>query len=385
VLNRSFILSWIWAFFTLWPQSLSAHQQPTTIVLLEVYPNRVAMELQIPLTELELAFGNDVSKDPNALMGKVRPQFDEYLTAHIHPMTRDGRPWTVTVLDLTVGGAEQTQSGPYREVIVHLDLRPPVDASARSMVLNYDLIMHQVVTHKALVSIRRDWESGLNGEESVETGVIAVDTQTTKIFPLEINLEKGSWWQGFKGMLSLGMRHIREGTDHLLFLLVLLLPAPLLVRNRLWGEFGGTRYSLLRLVKIITAFTVGHSVTLLLGALGWLRLPQQPVEVLIAFSILVSAVHAIRPIFPGKEMYVAAGLGLVHGLAFATVLVDLNFRCGTDGVEYFGLQRRHRDHAVSCYRDHRSIAYPAEPYPGVWMGQNRRCDIGRNRRCRMDR
>ena len=85
------------------------------------------------------------------------------------------------------------------------------------------------------------------------------------------------------------MQHISEGTDHLLFLLVLLLPAPLLLKQKRWGRFGGTRYSLIRLLKIVTAFTLEHSLTLIIGALGWLWLPVQPVEVLIAFSILVSA------------------------------------------------------------------------------------------------
>jgi len=60
----------------------------------------------------------------------------------------------------------------------------------------------------------------------------------------------------------------------------------------------------MRLLKITAAFTAGHSITLLVGALGWLRLPVQPVEILIAVSILISAIHAIHPIFPGKEMYV---------------------------------------------------------------------------------
>ena len=80
----------------------------------------------------------------------------------------------------------------------------------------------------------------------------------------------------------------------------------------------------MRLVKIITAFTIGHSLTLLAGAVGVLRLPSQPIEILIAISILVSAIHAIRPIFPNREMYVAAGFGLIHGLAFANTLSDLD-------------------------------------------------------------
>jgi len=132
------------------------------------------------------------------------------------------------------------------------------------------------------------------------------------------------------------MQHIKEGTDHLLFLIVLLLPAALLTNGRQWGKFGGTKYSILRLLKIITSFTIGHSITLLIGALGWLRLPAQPVEILIAFSILVSAIHAIKPIFPGKEMYVAAGFGLIHGLAFASVLANLKLSAGTMALSILG-------------------------------------------------
>jgi hypothetical protein len=153
---------------------------------------------------------------------------------------------------------------------------------------------------------------------------------------LEINLQQGSWFKGLNSMLALGMQHIKEGTDHLLFLIVLLLPAALLINGRQWGKFGGTKYSILRLLKIVTSFTIGHSITLLIGALGWLRLPAQPVEILIAFSILVSAIHAIKPIFPGKEMYVAAGFGLIHGLAFASILANLKLGAGTMALSILG-------------------------------------------------
>jgi hypothetical protein len=116
------------------------------------------------------------------------------------------------------------------------------------------------------------------------------------------------------------MRHIAEGTDHLLFLLALLLPAPLLVSGSRWGPYAGVRQSLLRILGIVTAFTIGHSITLSLAALGAVHVPSRPVEVLIAVSILVSAVHALRPIFPGKEAWIAAFFGLIHGLAFAATL-----------------------------------------------------------------
>jgi HupE/UreJ protein len=134
--------------------------------------------------------------------------------------------------------------------------------------------------------------------ESSQVGMIAVDTGTTRVEPLAIHLGEGSLFAGFKRMVRLGAQHIREGTDHLLFLIVLLLPATLMVNGGDWGTFGGSHYSLVRLVRIVTAFTLGHSITLPAGALHWLTLPQRPVEVLIACSILVTSVHAIRPFFP---------------------------------------------------------------------------------------
>ena len=132
-------------------------------------------------------------------------------------------------------------------------------------------------------------------------------------------------WQRVSGlaptsMFRLGMRHIAEGTDHLLFLLALLLPAPLLAVGGRWAGSAGVRPSLLRILKVVTAFTVGHSLTLALAAMGVVKVPGRPIEVLIAVSILVSAVNAMRPVFAGREAVVAGFFGLIHGLAFASTL-----------------------------------------------------------------
>ena len=131
-----------------------------------------------------------------------------------------------------------------------------------------------------------------------------------------------SWIAGLQllGLFHLGMRHIAEGTDHLLFLLVLLLPAPLCAVEGRWTAVQSVRNSMLHIVGIVSAFTIGHSLTLTLAAMSILHIPSRPVEVFIAVSILVSAVHALRPIFPGRETWIATGFGLVHGLAFASTL-----------------------------------------------------------------
>ncbi len=319
-------------------QSAHAHQQPTTQMLLDVGTGRVGVELHIPLPELELAFGHRVTENPEVNLAAWGHSFRRYLTNHIHPVSAGNKPWQVRVLSLAIGRTEQRQSGPFQEVIASLELTPPAGSSPRNFALDYDAILHQVVTHKAFVSIRRDWETGQTTRRPVDVGVIEVNQETAAISPLEIHLDQGSIWTGFRSMVNLGVEHIEDGADHMLFLIALLLPASLVtVRGGTrWGGFGGIRYSLVRLMKVVTAFTAGHSITLLAGALGWVRLPQQPIEVLIAISILVSAIHAIRPIFPSREAYVAAGFGLVHGMAFASGLAELHLDAGAMALSIFG-------------------------------------------------
>jgi hypothetical protein len=326
---RLFIFATIFAITALRPTISSAHQTPNTLVFVDVSPNRIALELQMPLSELELAFGNNISKKPETLIERLGPQLKEYLKAHIHAYLKKNTPWTIEIKALRIDKGKYIENGiDYWELVAQVVIIPQPGESIRKFVLDYDVIMHQVVNHVALVSIRSDWETGNLNTQSADAMAIGWNTKDNVIYPLEINLQQGGWFKGFTSMLNLGMQHIKEGTDHLLFLIVLLLPSMLLVYKKQWGGFGGVKYSFKNLLKIVTAFTIGHSITLLLGALGWLSLPGQLVEILIAVSILVSAIHAIYPIFPGRETLVAAGFGLIHGLAFASVLsnLDLSFR-----------------------------------------------------------
>ena len=314
--------------------SVLAHPMPNSVVLLNIHADRIDAEVQIPLNELQAAFGHAVNDSSAGLVARLGPQLRAYLTQHIRAQSPDGGLWIISVGTLTVEETQNPINGLYRELRAQVRLAPPAGKELRRFVFQYDAVVHQVVTHKILVSVRQDWERGQVAEENpVQVGVIELDIVNNRILPLSVNLETGSSWAGFEAMVRLGMRHIAEGTDHLLFLLVLLLPAPLLVsggpgRRLGWANFGGVGYSLRRLVLIVTAFTVGHSLTLLLGSLGWVRLASQPVEILIAVSILVSAIHALRPLFPGREAWVAAGFGLVHGLAFASTLANLRLDAG---------------------------------------------------------
>ena len=307
-----------------------AHPMPNSVVNLSVLSTEIKGEAKMPWPELQSAIGDSVHPDIQD------PFFKNYFKAHINAIT--GRQkWTTLINKIELTTDTDEFVGKYQEVIVHFTLLPAAINDWRQFTFNYDAIVHQVVTHKILVFVKQDWRNGIHEESgALPLGVIKVDVRSGKLFPLQVNLEKGSWWKGFVSMLNLGRQHIQEGTDHLLFLIVLLLPAMLLPNGRQWGSYGGIRYSIVHLLKIVTAFTIGHSLTLLIGALGWVHLPAQPIEVLIAFSILISAIHAIYPVFAGKEMYIALGFGLVHGLAFASVLFNMNLGAGTLALSILG-------------------------------------------------
>lgn len=187
--------------------------------------------------------------------------------------------------------------------------------------LHSTVLTGEISNQAVLVSTRSDWNSGTFANDPQLLAVL--NAQETEV---EVDRVPGSWTRGFQSVFHLGLRHIAEGTDHLLFLLALLLPAPLLCRAGRWGGFAGVRQGFSQILRVVTAFTVGHSVTLALAATGLVRVPSAPIEVLIAISILISAVHALRPLFPGKEGWIAGSFGLIHGLAFASTLGDLGLR-----------------------------------------------------------
>lgn len=117
-----------------------------------------------------------------------------------------------------------------------------------------------------------------------------------------------------------GMAHLVTGYDHLAFLSVLLLA---LVRRRPSQPPAALPALLRRAFIVITAFTLAHSLTLLLAATGRLSLPSQPVEVAIAASVVIAACLNLSRRAGQHGWALAFGFGLVHGLGFAGALAEL--------------------------------------------------------------
>jgi hypothetical protein len=232
-----------------------------------------------------------------------------YLDDHLTVTGVDGTTWAETYGAVKRETVEAIDS---LSVVVRFD---PGHAGTDRFTIAYDAIIEAIPAHEAVVVLTD------SAEEISAPGVITAAQPSLAVTDGARSVPLGD-------MLAHGFHHVLEGADHLLFLLTLLLVAPLVAAGGRWRRGDGPPATTRRVVHVVTAFTLGHSLTLIAAALGWVSVPSRPVEVLIAASVGVAAVHAIRPLAMRGAAAIALGFGLVHGLAFAGILADL----GLDGT-----------------------------------------------------
>ncbi len=284
--------------------AVHAHLTPESSVEFDFGARDVTATITVPMAEITYAYGTPL------------PAANALVSPRVRLRAPDGRAWQTSLMSSQLTGDVLMRDQSYT-----VKLTPPTGAPLRKFALTYTLVTDKVATHNVLVFARSDFDGGtLQGHPEM------IGALTQARATINIDRGRGSAWRGFLASVTLGMHHIAEGYDHLLFLLTLLLPASLIAVGRRWGPYAGFRPTLRQLLTVATAFTIGHSLTLIGGAFfGW-QLPTQPVEVAIAISILISAIHAWRPLFAGREALVAGGFGLIHGLAFATVIANFGLQ-----------------------------------------------------------
>ena len=183
--------------------------------------------------------------------------------------------------------------------------------------VNYSLLFDVDAQHRGLLKLESRSASG-DGTPFVLSAVFPADnaTQTLKLS------EPGGMAQ-FATYVADGVKHIAIGIDHILFLIALLLPAVLLRSGGKWVPVADIRTAFWSVLRIVTAFTVAHSITLSLAVLEIVQLPSRFVESAIAASVLITALDNLWPFLPRKRWLVAFAFGLLHGFGFASVLIDL--------------------------------------------------------------
>jgi HupE / UreJ protein len=307
--------------------AIAAHPMPNTDIAIRLGEKTIFAEIRVPVPELALALPN--AEDPEAV--KV------YFREHMRFVTTTNFPQPYEIDDVQFSKAKDQFVGGYQELSLSIHVPVTGGFDPRNFWLDYDAVIHQAPTHFALVKVVQDFEAGVIGEGKEFTiGAIRADITDGKVRPFLVSTAQGNLFHGLAAMITLGMEHIITGADHILFLLALLIVAPLAIADGRWTLFQGFRYSVRRFLSISIAFTVGHSIALVLGSYGFLAINERFVEVAIATSILVTALHAIRPIFSQRETVVALAFGLVHGLAFSQALNSLRLEPFQKALSIFG-------------------------------------------------
>ncbi len=329
--TRPLLFLWLALLAALACGPAAAHDVPPSVVMLDLGRTAISAELQLPMSELGLALGLPLADKPSTAVQRHGARIAAYVGQWLHASAPDGRPYALhvdAVQTRTTANANWTSND---WIVVRATLAAPQGAGTEAFALDDQVIVQRVLSHQILVYVRKDLRHGLVGDQPVAIGTAGFGN--TRV---AIDGAGGSWWQGLERLFALGLRHIAEGPDHLLFLLALLLPAPLLARAGRWREPVPGRVAARRIVTVVSGFTLGHSLSLAAAATGLVAAPTRVVESLIAVSILVSCVHAWRPLFAGRELWIASGFGLVHGLAFAETLAGLRFDATTLAVSLLG-------------------------------------------------
>ena len=206
----------------------------------------------------------------------------------------------------------------------------------------YDVILFDAVCDKAIPSrvtidyrLFKDVDPYHRGIVTVQAGDrVASVVLGPKTPSATLDLRAVDYWKQFKSFVVDGVWHIWTGPDHLLFIMSLLLPAVLYRRalDPITGPPGETGWmpvptlggAMIELVKVISGFTLSHSLTLTLSVLGYVDLPSRLIESGIALSIIIAALNNVYPSVTRRAWVIAFAFGLIHGLGFASALAGLS-------------------------------------------------------------
>ncbi|HWA37181.1 MAG TPA: HupE/UreJ family protein [Burkholderiales bacterium] len=274
-------------FLLLLPGLAHAHKPSDSYLTLEPQAAVTRGQWDVALRDLEYAIGLDANGDGAITWGELRAKraaIEAYAYSRLS-LRANGEACAIEPGDLLF---DEHSDGGYAV----LRFSAPCTATE----VDYRLFFDLDPTHRGLLRL-----GGTTSVLSPEQPRLALEARAP--------------WRQFVDYAREGVWHIWIGFDHVLFLLSLLLPAVTYAarfKPVLWDVF-----------KVVTAFTVAHSITLALAALAVVQLPSRLVESAIALSVVLAALNNLRPVVTGRRWIVAFAFGLIHGFGFASVLADL--------------------------------------------------------------
>ena len=269
-----------------------AHEDSISSSTIQLAPTKATVTLHLQALSLQEALPTlDQNQDNH-----VSPQELEASTSQAQTYLLQNYTLTpstsATATNLTID--PETQHLPLQDQWLVTTLEFPLTPQASNLAIDVSLFRETSPTHKDFCQITL-------ADGTSETWVFSRADPTWNI-TLEVPIQGAT----FTTWTQLGFQHLLAGPDHILFVFGLLLASA----------------SARSLVATITAFTVAHSASLLAATTGWVTLPANLVEPLIAASVAYVGIANLRARAPRRTWPEALGFGLIHGLGFATLLTQ---------------------------------------------------------------
>lgn len=295
-----------------------AHKPSDSYLTITQSATAITGQWDIALRDLDFAIGLDADGNGEITWGEVRSHHADIAAYALARLTieGDGQPCVARAGEQLV---DQHTDGAYTVIPLQVSC-PSAPAKLR---LTYRLFADLDPQHRGLLRLEAQGRS--------RAAVLGPAGPTQ-----DFDLAKPSHLGQFVDYAREGMWHIWIGYDHILFLLSLLLPAVLAWQAARWQPAADFRDAFVDVLKIVTAFTLAHSITLSLATLGVISLPSRWVESAIAASVVLAALNNLWPMIHGRRWAMAFAFGLIHGFGFASVLADLGLPQGTLALALVG-------------------------------------------------
>ena len=269
-----------------------AHETTRSFVALERDGEAIDLRMRVAFRDIEVAVWMDEDLDGRITWGEARRRLDA-VEAYIRSSFALEAGGACT---LKRTGADASESGG----IAYLDLNFEASCPSASAPLT--------ARSRLFTEIDPDHRMFLSAATGERTASAMLSAGKPSVM-LAGNAGAASTFAAF---FRSGIGHLMGGTDHIVFLLALMLPAVCAT--------SGVRQATYGVVAAVTGFTLAHALTLSAAMTELLRPPSALIEVLIALSIVVTAADNVRPFIPAPRAAVAAFFGIIHGFGFATAL-----------------------------------------------------------------
>jgi HupE / UreJ protein len=312
-MTRSTLAFFIVIFVALFTSNAFAHKASDSLLTLERDGIQIHGQWDIALRDLDVAIGLDADGNGDIQWSEVKAKHADIARYAISRLTVQAGDSPCS-LNVTEHLLDRHTDGTY--AVLRLDGVCKPNSADAALKIDYRLLFDIDTQHRGLLKLTD------NGQ--TRSAIFPANNPAQKF-----RLHEPKSAASMPGFIADGIKHIAIGFDHILFLVVLLLPA-VLVRSTgsHWLPVTTFRKALFNVASIVTAFTIAHSITLSLATIGIVTPPARWVEILIAVSVVITAVDNIVPIFPPslrqRRWLIAFAFGLIHGFGFASVLQELN-------------------------------------------------------------